>query len=125
MLAQCPEHDDWSLPSNHSAIAAAFAVALAAQWRKITSLVVLLALLEGFSRVFIGVHYPHDVLLGFFVGGMVAAVVVAETERSGDVGGIRFYPDGQSSGGEIALTLDGRSARIAVNWLTGEPRLMQ
>src|SRR5690606_41665819 len=76
VLAQCPEHDDWSLPSNHSAIAAAFAVALAAQWRKITSLVVLLALLEGFSRVFIGVHYPHDVLLGFFVGGMVAAVVV-------------------------------------------------
>ncbi|MCC5697916.1 phosphatase PAP2 family protein, partial [Klebsiella pneumoniae] len=64
VLAQCPEHDDWSLPSNHSAIAAAFAVALAAQWRKITSLVVLLALLEGFSRVFIGVHYPHDVLLG-------------------------------------------------------------
>ena len=57
--------------------------------------------------------------------GMIAAVVVAETERSGDLGGIRFYPDGQSSGGEIALTLDGRSARIAVNWLTGEPRLIQ
>ena len=57
--------------------------------------------------------------------GMVAAVVVAETERSGDLGGIRFYPDGQSSGGEIGLTLDGRSARIAVNWLTGEPRLIQ
>ena len=57
--------------------------------------------------------------------GMIAAVVVAETERAGDLGAIRFYPDGQSSGGEIALTLEGRSARIAVNWLTGEPRLMQ
>lgn len=57
--------------------------------------------------------------------GMIAAVVVAETERSGDRGGIRFYPDGQSSGGEIALSLEGRSARIAVNWLTGEPRLVQ
>lgn len=56
--------------------------------------------------------------------GMVAAVVIAEAERAGDLGGIRFYPDGQSSGGEIALTLEGRSARIAVNWLTGEPRLM-
>ena len=41
----------------------------------------------------------------------------------GEIGGIRFFPDGQSSGGEIALTLDGRSARIAVNWLTGEPQL--
>ena len=55
----------------------------------------------------------------------VAAQLGAWTERSGDLGGIRFYPDGQSSGGEIALTLDGRSARIAVNWLTGEPRLIQ
>ena len=55
--------------------------------------------------------------------GMTAAVTVAETERAGDRGGIRFYPDGQSSGGDVALTLDGRSARIAVNWLTGEPRL--
>ena len=54
---------------------------------------------------------------------MTVAMTVAETERAGDSGGIRFFPDGQSSGGEIALTLDGRSARIAVNWLTGEPRL--
>jgi general secretion pathway protein H len=55
--------------------------------------------------------------------GMAIAMNVAETERVANIGGIRFFPDGQSSGGEIALTLDGRSARIAVNWLTGEPRL--
>jgi general secretion pathway protein H len=55
--------------------------------------------------------------------GMTVAMNVAETERVAEVGGIRFFPDGQSSGGEIDLTLDGRSARIAVNWLTGEPRL--
>jgi general secretion pathway protein H len=56
--------------------------------------------------------------------GMIAAVTDAETERFGDRGGIRYYPDRQSSGGEIALTLEGRQARIAVNWLTGEPRLV-
>jgi general secretion pathway protein H len=55
--------------------------------------------------------------------GMAVAMNVAETERIANIGGIRFFPDGQSSGGEIALTLDGRSTRIAVNWLTGEPRL--
>jgi general secretion pathway protein H len=55
--------------------------------------------------------------------GMAVAMNVAETERVANVGGIRFFPDGQSSGGEIALTLDGRSTRIAVNWLTGQPRL--
>ena len=58
-----------------------------------------------------------------FPRGMTVAMTVAETERVADVGGIRFFPDGQSSGGEIALTLDGRSARIAVNWLTGESQL--
>jgi general secretion pathway protein H len=55
--------------------------------------------------------------------GMTVAMTVAETERLANIGGIRFFPDGQSSGGEIALTLEGRSARIAVNWLTGEPQL--
>ena len=55
--------------------------------------------------------------------GMSVAMTVAETERVGDVACIRFFPDGQSSGGEIALTLEGRSARIAVNWLTGEAQL--
>lgn len=57
--------------------------------------------------------------------GMTVAMTVAETERANNVGGIRFFPDGQSSGGEIVLKLDGRSARIAVNWLTGEPQLNQ
>jgi general secretion pathway protein H len=55
--------------------------------------------------------------------GMTVAMTAAETERIGNSGGMRFYPDGQSSGGEIVLMLDGRASRIAVNWLTGEPQL--
>lgn len=55
--------------------------------------------------------------------GMTVAMIAAENERVGDSGGMRFYPDGQSSGGEIVLALEGRVSRIAVNWLTGEPRL--
>jgi general secretion pathway protein H len=55
--------------------------------------------------------------------GMTVAMTVAETERIADSGGMRFYPDGQSSGGEIVLMLDGRASHIAVNWLTGEPQL--
>jgi len=57
--------------------------------------------------------------------GMTVAMTVAETERIADSGGMRFYPDGQSSGGEIVLMLEGRASRVAVNWLTGEPRLSQ
>jgi general secretion pathway protein H len=56
-------------------------------------------------------------------GGMSVAMTVAETERTGESGGMRYYPDGQSSGGEIVLMLDGRASRIVVNWLTGEPQL--
>jgi general secretion pathway protein H len=56
--------------------------------------------------------------------GMTVAMTIAETERFGDSGGgMRFYPDGQSSGGEIVLMLEGRASRVAVNWLTGEPQL--
>jgi general secretion pathway protein H len=57
--------------------------------------------------------------------GTTVALTIAENERFGNGGGLRFYPDGQSSGGEIVLGLDGRSSRIEVNWLTGEPRLSQ
>ena len=55
--------------------------------------------------------------------GMTVAMIVAENERVRESGGMRFYPDGQSSGGEIVLALEGRASRIAVNWFTGEPRL--
>jgi general secretion pathway protein H len=57
--------------------------------------------------------------------GTSVALTIAQTERFGNSGGLRFYPDGQSSGGEIVLGLDGRVSRIAVNWLTGQARLSQ
>jgi general secretion pathway protein H len=49
---------------------------------------------------------------------------VAEPERvSPSRGGIRFYPDGTSTGGDLHLSLHGRETRICVSWLTGEPRV--
>jgi general secretion pathway protein H len=55
--------------------------------------------------------------------GITVALTIADTERAQGSAGFRFYPDGQSSGGELLLSLDGRASRIVVNWLTGEPRL--
>ena len=54
---------------------------------------------------------------------LTVVMTVAETERVQNSGSIRFYPDGQSSGGDIELSLDGLKSRIVVNWLTGEARL--
>ncbi|MBW8487727.1 phosphatase PAP2 family protein [Actinomadura parmotrematis] len=71
-IAACPAPGDWSFPSNHSTIAAASAAAIVVAWRRWAPVVVPLALLMAFSRVFVGVHYPHDVAAGVLVGVVVA-----------------------------------------------------
>ncbi|MCH0540747.1 phosphatase PAP2 family protein [Streptomyces sp. MUM 203J] len=75
-IAECPVYGDWSFPSNHSAIAGAFAMALALAWRRIAWLTMPLAVVMAFSRVFVGVHYPHDVAAGLVVGALSVALFV-------------------------------------------------
>lgn len=67
-IAECPPPSDWSFPSNHSVIAAGAAGALILAWRALAWVVLPLAAVMGFSRVFVGVHYPHDVAAGFLIG---------------------------------------------------------
>jgi general secretion pathway protein H len=53
--------------------------------------------------------------------GMKVALTTARSElTSENVGGIRFYPDGGSTGGFVELDANGRIYRINVAWLTGE-----
>ncbi|GGR85441.1 hypothetical protein GCM10010252_25310 [Streptomyces aureoverticillatus] len=75
-LVECPPHGDWSFPSNHSTIAGAAAVGLALAWPRIAALTLPMAALMAFSRVFVGVHYPHDVGVGLALGALVAFLVV-------------------------------------------------
>lgn len=75
-LADCPPPGDWSFPSNHATIAGAAAVALALVRRTLLWLTAPLALLMAFSRVFVGVHYPHDVAAGLALGTIVALAAV-------------------------------------------------
>ncbi|GAA2440243.1 hypothetical protein GCM10010191_64820 [Actinomadura vinacea] len=81
-IAACPAPGDWSFPSNHATIAAASAAAIVVAWRAMAPLVLPLALLMAFSRVFVGVHYPHDVAAGFVVGVVVAPVVALLVVRA-------------------------------------------
>ncbi|MFJ8230425.1 phosphatase PAP2 family protein [Streptomyces sp. NPDC094448] len=80
-LVECPPTGDWSFPSNHASIAGAAAVALVLAWPRIAALVVPMALLMAFSRVFVGVHYPHDVAVGLVLGGFVTVVFVRVLTR--------------------------------------------
>ncbi|MFE1753319.1 phosphatase PAP2 family protein [Streptomyces anandii] len=71
-LEACPARTDWSFPSNHAAIAAAAAVALFFVSRRLGAIAAVAAAAMGVSRVWVGAHYPHDVLVGLLVGGLVA-----------------------------------------------------
>ncbi|WP_335933182.1 phosphatase PAP2 family protein [Streptomyces sp. PTD5-9] len=81
----CPGLGDWSFPSNHAAIAAAAATALWLTDRRLGAIAVPAALLMAASRVWIGVHYPHDVLVGLVTGALVAGVLTVAARRCGPV----------------------------------------
>ncbi|MFE4538895.1 phosphatase PAP2 family protein [Streptomyces scopuliridis] len=110
-LIPCPPVGDWSFPSNHATIAGAAAITLAVARPVLAYLTVPMALLMAFSRVFVGVHYPHDVAVGLVFGGVVATVVVLAAARpvGALVGTMR------TSGSSLALLLagPGQPARTA------------
>ncbi len=75
IASACPPPGDWSFPSNHATIAGALAVTTLLLSRRLGLIALPLAALGAFSRVFVGVHYPHDVIAGVLFGALVAVVV--------------------------------------------------
>ncbi|MDO0913743.1 phosphatase PAP2 family protein [Streptomyces sp. DT2A-34] len=66
---------DYSFVSDHATIAMALGVGLFVANRKFGLAGVGLALLEGFCRVYMGVHYPTDVVGGFALGTAVVLLL--------------------------------------------------
>lgn len=59
---------DYSFPSGHSSASFSVATTIALNIPKISILVLIIALVIGISRIYIGVHYPTDVAAGMILG---------------------------------------------------------
>jgi undecaprenyl-diphosphatase len=70
------EPDRYSFPSGHATASMAVALAYGAAFPAFAVPLLLLAILVGFSRIRLGVHYPSDVLAGQLIAGATAAVTL-------------------------------------------------
>lgn len=87
MAEHLVEATTMSFPSGHAMSSIAFfGFLIYLSWRLIstpwirwllTTLLALLILLIGFSRVYLGVHYPSDILAGYAAGGACLAVFIS------------------------------------------------
>lgn len=75
LLVSAPGPHSW--PSAHAGSSAAAAVVLAALYPLWSPLFLFVALVIAYSRVYVGVHYPLDVLAGIVVGTLSAVAVLA------------------------------------------------
>ncbi len=66
----------FSFPSGHTATTFSCAVSLLYMNRRYGIFAILYAVLMAFSRVYVGVHYPTDILCGAMVGILTSTLVV-------------------------------------------------
>lgn len=89
IVVRAPQYGGYSFPSNHAANTFAVATFLGAcypaAWFPLTSI----AFLAAYSRVYVGVHYPSDVLagalLGLFFGLFFWRIFVILKDKIGDL----------------------------------------
>ena len=68
----CPPLGDYAFPSNHAMLSGAAVVALWTLDRRLGAVAAVNGAVIAVSRVYLGVHYPHDVAVGLLVGALVA-----------------------------------------------------
>jgi undecaprenyl-diphosphatase len=73
-LLMAPKYDS-SFPSDHATFAFAVAVSIALVFRRIGIVALIVAVLIGFSRIYVGEHYFSDVVVGSLIGTAAAFAV--------------------------------------------------
>lgn len=75
LISLLGEVSEWSFPSGHTCSSFAAATAMALAFGKRGAWAYLPAALIALSRIYVGVHYPTDILAGALVGSAMAFMV--------------------------------------------------
>ena len=67
----------WSMPSNHAANMFSLATVLSYFYKRFRLSLFALAIIIAFSRVYVGVHYPLDVIFGAIIGYILSWIVLS------------------------------------------------
>lgn len=123
--------DRYSFPSGHTATAFSMATSLTLRYSdKPTVIAVsyLYAAIVGYGRIYLGVHYPSDVLSGMLIGSGSAALVFAFRKEIIDFKNNLFNEKGQpdsnsgnmSAGAVLGLTIGADVINMIVNSMIGK-----
>lgn len=81
VLLLVPSTSDFSFPSDHAVMAGAVAAGLWWVDRRLGAVALVLALLMAVARVYVGAHYPGDVVAGLMVGAVVTSLGLVVARR--------------------------------------------
>ncbi|MCK4428049.1 MAG: phosphatase PAP2 family protein [candidate division Zixibacteria bacterium] len=74
LLVNCTKA--YSFPSSHAMNIFTGATLLSFSYRKIKVILFIIAILVSYSRIYVGVHYPFDVLAGVILGFFCAFIII-------------------------------------------------
>jgi undecaprenyl-diphosphatase len=69
------KNDSYSFPSGHATISLVLCFIIIKKIKKYSYLISLIPILVGFSRIYLGVHYPSDVICGFIIGSIYFSLI--------------------------------------------------
>ena len=72
-----PKGGKWSMPSNHASNMFVLATIISTFYSKTKAGIFLIAILVSFSRVYVGVHYPMDIIVGASIGTTIAITIIS------------------------------------------------
>lgn len=79
LLVHCGSR--YGFPSSHAANAAVIATLMSYAYRRWTVFWIVLTFLIGFSRIYVGVHYPSDVAAGWLLGMLLGGLLIVLFKR--------------------------------------------